>query len=183
MFPVIQILVEDDYQTEGVLVRLHDNMMGNIVRLVGRKGPEAAAAAASYAKRSDGEEDKLFLGAQKHFAALSGPSSPHESFAEDVPPAALEASSLQSAWSECQQLYGESLTACVLEDCGGDMERALKTLRVGYALHGYVHCSGFHCLISIVLFIHSGAVRSTDVIRCRLKGHGGSDFEGGGEGW
>ena len=33
-------------------------------------------------------------------------------------------------WRRCEQQYGESLTACILEDCGGDVSRALHTLQV-----------------------------------------------------
>ncbi len=57
-------MVEDEYQPQGLLVRLHDDTMGHATRLLARRGPAAAAAAAAYARslRGDGAQGEGLWG-------------------------------------------------------------------------------------------------------------------------
>ncbi|GAX73309.1 hypothetical protein CEUSTIGMA_g763.t1 [Chlamydomonas eustigma] len=64
---VEEILVEDEYQPKGLLVRLHEDTIGHVVKLLGRRGPEAAAAAAAYMRYIRDKEDEV------HFSTLGGP--------------------------------------------------------------------------------------------------------------
>ena len=122
--------MDDDYQPQGILVRLHSDLMGHAVRLVARRGPEAAAVASAHSKQqrrgrsSSGAVDGLQAG------PASVPSSD---------PAAAEAAALMveddgnlaETWQQLELQYGAALTSCVLEDCGGDMRSAVATLKVG----------------------------------------------------
>ena len=121
-------MVEDDFQDAGVLVRLHNDSMGHITCLKGKKGPAAAAAAALYAKQLRGDlDDSLLLSRNKRSAGgaattPAGMSVASETFtAED---------SVNSDWKEYEKQYGTALMACILEDSGGDVERAIATLQV-----------------------------------------------------
>jgi hypothetical protein len=54
-----ELLVDDTYQPEGLLVRLHDDTMGRVARVVARRGKAAADAARAYARerRGSGSDD------------------------------------------------------------------------------------------------------------------------------
>ena len=131
--------MDDEYQAQGILVRLHDDTMGHVLRLVAKTGHEAAAAASAYSRRSKGDE-KVFDDMSKTDSSVNADPPLTDDAALGLEDRGLlqpfdspnEAGSLirDDDWRRCEQQYGESLTACILEDCGGDVSRALQTLHV-----------------------------------------------------
>lgn len=121
-----QVMVEDDFQQAGVLVRLHNDSMGHIIRMIGKKGPAAAAAATLHAKQLRGDlTESLLLSRDKP----SGTPAEALDKALTDPPITFE-DSINVSWKEYEQQYGAALTACILDDSGGNMELAISTLQV-----------------------------------------------------
>jgi hypothetical protein len=105
---------------------MYDDTMGHVLRLVAKTGPEAAAAASAYSKRSKGDE-KVFDDMSKTDSSVNADPPLTDDAALGLEDLGLlqpfdspdEAGSLirDDDWRRCEQQYGESLIACILEDC------------------------------------------------------------------
>ncbi|KAJ9526798.1 hypothetical protein QJQ45_017456 [Haematococcus lacustris] len=134
---VDELVVDDMFQPQGVLVRLEDNTLGHV--RCGQKEPAAVAPAA-------GRSDSKAVGGIKVIRAAGlatkdgavpkvkakqgkGVGGKGRGSKLGQPAEEEDAAAQLALWQSMQRVYGESITHAILEDCGGCLSRAIAVLQ------------------------------------------------------